>query len=323
MFRKHVLLLSALACVLALTACKSAPKKPKPEVFFLPSMERALELLSETDEGKKLADFINENPIPVVYARLNGPWPKYDPAANQIYIPEAVKENDVIVALNMARAIDTYRSCKKLELSEITAEIEQMAALREMELAVELGLNDNEGTDTLSGRMILEELCSFMVEGRDRMLEKAKRNAMSYNPEYGRPYKSIEQSEKWLRQVKAAVEKGNLHQLLQKRDRDRVRRGEITVAEADQNALAVTSADSRVLYRQYNESYLREMETLRQIQRLYDKRMSDDDTWRKRNAKAISAQLARTSYCSSFVQTEHDRPFDFEFEETATAENVW
>ncbi|MDD4004627.1 MAG: hypothetical protein PHW69_05420 [Elusimicrobiaceae bacterium] len=285
-------------------ACASSGKKPDNGVNFIPSLERALEIMGQTKGGHELADYLWDHPVPVTYAQLAGPWPKYDPVIKQIFLPRDIKENDYLVMLALARAIEVYRICDTLGLDEIIVETEQIAALGEMELAIEVGLKEREGEDSLPGQKLLDEFCSFMVEGADGLTDKVRGDCLALHPEYNRPYKSVDAYEKWLRQTKEALDGGTLNQLMLKRDRDLVRRGEITTADADKNASAFASLEPRQIYRQYNDMYIQGMEKMGRLKRLYQKRISRDKSWRKKNEAAISRQLSRTRYCGTFVRVE-------------------
>jgi len=293
------------ALPLGFGGCASEPVKPAVSVYFAPSMERAIEILNETADGRELSDYLHAHPIPITYAQLPAPWPQYDPQVKQLFLPKELKDNDYLVALALMRGIETYRLCETLRLDEIMLEVDQIAAIREMQMIIELGLENKEGENSASGRQMLDEACSYMIGGPRALAEKVKSDALSpLRPDYGRYYRPASVKLSWLRQIKTALDANTLPQVMQKFDRDRVRRGEITMADADKNAMEFRSMDLRQMYRKYDDLYLHGTKSLDNLEKEYEKRLAAAADWHDKYRKAVARQLARTTYCNTFIKAQ-------------------
>jgi len=270
----------------------------KPELYFEPSLERAMEIVGQTREGRGLLSYLDKNPVSVKYSdSISGPWPKFNPAEKEILIPENVRRSDVLAGLLIARGLAEYRVYDSLNLSETLAETEEIAAVTQAHIALELGLEQGALLGSAAGKAALSEVCVYVAQGPEKFSGKILAESLSPNAEYQRPLETIDGAKKWLGRVKDAMAEGTLPQLLYERDMERVKKKTLTQARADANSARVRSADPESLWRMQRQFFASAGKTLDEAAALGQKTLEEDLMWRRRNSALISQRLAELTWC--------------------------
>lgn len=289
--------LYAVVC-LFLAGCSAPIKKPTVNFTIEPSVERAVDILSTTKEGKKLVRFIEKNHVTAAYFNFKGPWSKLMPKKRRILIPSSAQASDIVVALLLARQAHIYMTYHKLGLSDILVEQEELASLVQAHLALEIGFGNSDAESSGSGAAVLAELCPYLLTGSHRTMEVARRNALEPNPEYARPLESIASVTDWIGRTQKAVIDGSIAQLRYKRDLERVRKNAITTAEAMKNDADFRALAPYEVFRVQRKLYQNQMRMLSDAENMYRSGIKADASWRRKHNKEIQKGLNDFSSCT-------------------------
>lgn len=278
--------------------------------YFEPSIERGLELLGKTRDGKELLAFMEKNPVDIRYAPLNGPWPRYEPYDQVILIPDTARLNDKVISILAGRGLTIHKIFADTRITDMLVEVEEVAALSQSRFALEMGVDQEAFRKSAAGRGILREVCAYLVEGQAKLLEYSRRQALGVNESYGRPYDTIAQAKRWLAKTNDGVTEGNLAQVIEKRNTDRVRRKMITQAEANRQNAKARALDASSALRMQREYFFTAERTLNDMQHLKDRSVNDDLIWRRANEDLLLRNVNGLTECGQYVTDIPDQDFE-------------
>jgi len=276
-----------LAAVLALGAC-SGNRRPAPQLTTEPAIERALDVLSAAAEGKKLIAFLEKNPVSFEFANVEAPCPRYEFGRRTIYLRRGFKGSDTMLALALARAAQVYRFYRLTSLDELTAEQEELAAVFQARIGLQINLvNADFGIADAGVEEIKSSFCSYLHEGRSHTMRKARDAAFTPEAWCGRPFETLGTLRLWLDRTRQAVKDENLFALLNERDLQRVRRGQITMSDAMRNDARFRGMPLYEISRFQRMFYDTETEKMSRADRLYRRLLEEDSRWREDHAEDI------------------------------------
>lgn len=285
--------------LLAASCSRSASlKKSAHSLSTEPSIERAADILSRTQEGKILLDYLAKNSVSAEYRALKGPWPKLMPGERKILIPKSVRKSDITAALLLARSADIYMTYTRTGVFDLLAEQEEIAALAQARLALELGFSDSDAKKSPAGAAVLEELCPYLFQGSRAAMDVARKNAREPCPEYGRPLETAESVRNWLEKTQTAIMEGSLAQVLYQRDLEKVKRKTLTMAEAAKNYADRRALPQYDIFRAQRNFYMDQMKTLSDMNKLLESAMETDAEWKETHVPEIEKGLREFSACA-------------------------
>jgi hypothetical protein len=285
-----------LAAVLPLTAC-SGNRRPPPSLTTEPAIERAFDILDTAREGRKLIQFLEKNPVSFEFANVEAPCPRYEFDRRTIYLRRGFKGSDTMLAMALARAAQVYRFHRLTGLEELTAEQEELGAVFQARIGLQISLvNADFEVDDPGVKEIRSSFCTYLHEGSGQAMRKA-RNA-SFAPEAwcGRPFETLDTLRLWLDRTRRAVKEENLFALLYERDLQRVRRGRITMSDAMRNDARFRGMPLYEISRFQRMFYDTETEKMSRADRLYRRLLAEDSGWRETRAEDI--ERARDAFAA-------------------------
>ena len=275
------------AALLALAAC-SGNRRPLPSLTTEPAIERAFDVLAYAREGKKLIGFLEKNPVSFEFANVEAPCPRYEFGRRTIYLRRSFKGSDTMLALALASAAQVYRFHRLTGLDELTAEQEELAAVFQARIGLQINLVDPDfGTDDPGVKEIKNSFCSYLHEGRNHAMRRAREAAFTPEAWCGRPFETLGTLRLWLDRTRQAVKEENLFALLQERDLQRVRRGQITMSDAMRNDARFRGMPLYEISRFQRMFYDTETEKMSRADRLYRRLLEEDSRWREAHAEDI------------------------------------
>jgi|GEM_PF-2272966 len=280
------------------------------EQYFEPSIERGMELLGKTPDGRKLLAFMEKQPVDIRYAPLNGPWPRYVPSEKVILIPDSARHNDKVVGILVGRGLTEHKVFAETSISDMLSEVTEVSALAQARFALELGVDQDAFRKSAPGRGILREVCAYLVEGQAKIIEYSRRQALGVNESYGRPYDTVAQAKHWLAKTNEGVTEGNLAQVIEKRNAERVRRKMMTQAEAYRQNARVRALDASSALRMQREYFFTVERTLNDMQALKDRSVNDDLIWRRDNENLLLKNVNDLTECGQYVTDVPDQDFE-------------
>jgi hypothetical protein len=277
-----------LAAVLALAAC-SGSRRAAPSLTPEPAIERAFDVLATAKEGKKLIAFLEKNPVSFEFANVQAPCPRYEFDRRTIYLRREFKGSDTMLALAVARAAQVYRFHRLTELDAPTAEQEELAALFQARVGLQISLVDGDfGADDPGVREIKSSFCAYLHEGQRYAMQKARASALVTEQWCARPFETISSLNRWLERTREAVRDETLFTLLYERDLQRVRRGQITMADAMRNDARFRAMPLYEINRFQRMFYDTENRKISRASRLYRELTAEDAAWREKHAGEIT-----------------------------------
>lgn len=285
-----------LTAVLTLASC-TGNRRPAPSLTPEPAIERAFDVLSTAKEGKKLIAFLEKNPVSFEFANVEAPCPRYEFGRGKIYLRREFKGSDAMLALALARAAQVYRFHSLTGLDELTAEQEELGALFQARIGLQISMvNSDFETDDPGVREIKSAFCTYLHEGQRYAMRKARSSALATEQWCGRPFETLDSLEMWLERTREAVRDETLFTLLYERDLQRVRRGQITMAEAMRNDARFRGMPLYEINRFQRMFYDTERVKVSRAMNLYRDMKEDDSDWREKNAEKIT--LAREAFAT-------------------------
>lgn len=265
---------------------------------YNPSIERGLEILVSCPSGEKLARRLpSAGGTSIAYSDIKGPWSKYDPETDRVLIPEYTRGLDFTAGMEAAFGMALRQSYNDLGLEDFSVELFQMASIKRVEAALELGIPFRESQKTPAGRQLLDEACVLLYDGQRTLLEELERRALVANPEYGFPYEKMEGIIAWLHKADSPGEE-TFEKVMYRWDQERARRGVITLAKANSNALrlaSLTPEEQQFMQRDKSFSLTRKVGEAR---RKYSAALSDNRVWTKKNAALLEQRAAEMIFCN-------------------------
>lgn len=280
-------------CLLA--AC--AGKRKDIRLTTEPSIERAFDIIQGTGQGKPLLKFLNKHPLRFEYSNTPGLCYKFSLNTGKILIPEDYKSSDLLLALTVARAAHIYRLGKEAGLDEIIAEEEELAALFQARLAVEINLVDADFSRAGHADALKTAFCSYVLENSRYAMRQARKDALSADAACQRPLETLEAQRAWLEKARKAINEENFYQLIYERDMARVRKGALPMSEAMKKDARLRALPSYEVYRYQRTFYDKQTDIFRRFEKAYAAGIAEDEAWRAARKEDLDRAREEFSAC--------------------------
>ncbi len=270
--------LAAAAAALLLAGC--AGSRRDAGLTSEPSIERAFDLLAAAPDGRPLLKFLRKRPVRFEYSNTAGLCHKFSLKTGAIYLPPEYRASDKVLALAVARAAEIYRLYVYTGLEEPITEEEEISALLQARLAVELGLG-NEDFDKVKGPdPIKASFCAYVLGGASYAMERARRRALASDPDCQFPLDTVENQRIWLDKIRKSISDDTFYQLMQDRDLLRVKRGTLTMAEAMKNEATLRALPAYEVYRYQRTFYDTQSDIVARMEKARAAAIKEDERWR-------------------------------------------
>lgn len=285
-----------LALLLALTPLLAACAGNRRDVSFTsePSIERAFDLLAGTKEGRPLLKFLRKRPVRFEYSNTPGLCHKFSLNTGRIFLPADYKGSDKVLALAVARAAYIYELYATTGLAEIVSEEEEISALLQARLAVELGVTNGDFDRTRGAQPIKASFCAYVLGGTKYAMEQARKQALSADSDCQRPLDTVENQRIWLEKIRQAINDETFYQLLQDRDLLRVKRGAMTMSDAMKNDARIRGLPAYEVYRYQRTFYDVQSDIVARMEKAKAAELREDASWR--SAKQAQLEQVREEY---------------------------
>lgn len=277
--------------------CGCASTRPDVRLTSEPSIERAMDLLNATPEGRELVGFLNGHPVDFEYSNTPERCDKFLLHEGRIYIPSDYRDHDLIAALDIARAAYIYRLYKESGLDEVIAEEEELGALFQARLAVELKVTNAKFAKAGGVPEIKNDLCAYLLEGSSYAMELARKEALTEDTACQRPLETLENQKVWLEKTRQAIDDQTFYQLLYEKDLARVRKGSMTMAEAMKRDAEVRALPLYEVYRYQRSFYDNQSEVFSRFKQLFESAVRADADWRRTRKSEVDASREEFSAC--------------------------
>lgn len=294
---RHPRLYAFVPLCLLLSGCYF-DKRPEVRLTSEPSIERAFDVLNATPGGKPLVAFLNEKPVKFEYGNTPGLCNKFFLKTREILLPMELKDSDTLLAMAVARAAYIYRLYAVSGLEEIISEEEELGALFQARIGLELDLMDKDFMRNKSAKELKSDFCTYIMDGSKPAALSARTTALSSQPECQRPLETLQSQRMWLDETRKAINAGAFYQLLYDRDLQKVRKGLLTQGEAMKNDADLRALPTYDIYRYQRVFYDKHSDIFSRIERLYNDALRNDEAWRKANQAAIDRARKEFSTCN-------------------------
>jgi hypothetical protein len=285
-----------LAPLLALSACSAG--RPDLRLTSEPSIERAFDIIASVPKGRELVKFLSKHPVAFEYANTAGLCHKFALKKGVIYLPTAYRGSDLVLALAIARAAHIYRLHKLSGLDEIISEEEELGALFQARLGVELNLVSADFRKAGGAPGIKNDFCTYVLENSAYAMAQARRAALASDPDCQRPLDTLENQRVWLEKTRKAINDETFYQLLYERDMARVRKGSMPMSEAMKNDSIVRALPTYEVYRFQRTFYDKQTDIFTRFLRLYDEETKYDAQWRAARQEELGLAREEFSDCN-------------------------
>ena len=289
---KRLLLLTPLLFLAA-----GAGARPELRLSSEPSIERALDLLGSVPQGKPLVKFMNKNPVRLEYSNTAGSCAKFSLQAGKIFLPVDYRNSDRMLALAIARAAYIYRMYTETGLQEIISEEEELAALYQARVALEIGLVNADFSKATPAAEIKNDFCTYVLESSRYAMAQARKEALTPNTDCQRPLETLENQRVWLDKTRQAINDANFYQLMYERDMQRVRKGSMPVSEAMKNDARLRGMPTYDVYRFQRSFYDRQSDIFGLLEKAYAREVRQDAAWRAEHQSDIDSARDEFSAC--------------------------
>lgn len=282
---------------LCLLAAACAGKRKDVRLTSEPSIERAFDVIHGTRQGKPLMKFLYKNPLRFEYSNTPGLCYKFSLTSGKVLIPEDYKSSDLLLALTVARAAHVYRLAKETGLDEILAEEEELAALFQARLAVEINLVDADFSRARHADSMKTAFCSYVLESSRYAMRQARKEALAPDAACQRPLETLENQRVWLEKARKAINEENFYQLVYERDMARVRKGAMQINEAMKKDARLRALPTYEVYRYQRTFYDKQTEIFRNFEKAYARGISEDEAWRAASKEDLDRARQEFSAC--------------------------
>ena len=273
-------------------------KRPEARLTSEPSIERAFDILGAAPSGKPLVSFLNEKPVRFEYGNTPGLCNKFFLKARKIFLPRELRDSDNLLAMAVARAAYIYKLYSLSGLDEILSEEEELGALLQARIGLEIGLLDKDFKRNKSATELKSDFCTYIMEGSRSAALAARTTALSSQPECQRPLETLQAQRVWLNDTRKAINAGSFYQLLYDRDLHKVHKGVMTQGEAMKNDAAIRALPAYEVYRYQRVFYDKQSDVFSRVENLYNSALRYDETWRKANQDKIDGAREEFSTCN-------------------------
>jgi len=262
-----------------------------------PSMERALDMLNGTREGRPLINFLRAHQVFFEYSATPGLCHKFSLKAGKIQLPLEYKSSDLMLALAIARAGHIYRLYTRTGLDEIISEEEELAALFAGRVALEIGPSSGDFGKTKEGAKMKGDFCAYIMETSRDAMARARAEVMTPDTQCQRPLETLTNQRDWLEKIRKALNDETFYQLLYERDMQRAKKGQITVNDAARNAARLRGLPVYEVYRFQRTFYDKQSDVLKLSENLYADGLKEDEDWRNSRQAEIDRARGEFSDC--------------------------
>lgn len=293
-------LIILLPCILFFSLICGCAKQKRDKMVLTtePSIERALDILSTTNDGKRLVAFLIKNPVLFEYSNIEGDCHKFDLKARRIYLSRNFRESELLLTLELARAAYVYKLYLLMGLDHIVSEHEEIASLFQSKMALQLNVAHSDFKNAEYAGEMLNEFCTYIMEGPQEAMQAARNHALSSGPECQRPLATINSELAWLEKIKQSIHKENLFQLLYERDLQKVRRGVLTMSDVMKNSAIIRALPTYEIYRFQREFYESNLKKLSKIKKTHEMTLREEKKWFNSHQDVIKRARNEFSDCN-------------------------
>lgn len=291
---RKTLLLAAAAALL--TAC--AGNRREIRLTSEPSIERAFDILSGTKLGKPLVKFLYKNPVLFEYANTAGLCHKFSLDRGLILLPVEMRGSDLVLAMAIARAAYVYRLYTITGLEEIVSEEEELGALFQARLGVEIALMNADFEKAPGALELKKEFCTYIMDGSRMAMANARTKVLSSDPDCQRPLDTMGGQKIWLDRMRQALNNDTFHQLLHDRDLQRVRRGVMTMSDAMKRDARIRAMPAYEAFRYQRTFYDAQSGIFDAFEKTWREELKLDADWREANKEEIDRAREEFSTCN-------------------------
>lgn len=288
-------LLTLLPLCLLASACAGSRKDVR--LTTEPSIERAFDIIQGTQLGKPLMKFLYKNPVRFEYSNKPGLCPKFSLDTGKILLAEEYKSSDLLLALALARAAHIYRIYRETGLDEIISEEEELGAVFQARLALEINVVDADFGKQSYGAAMKTDFCAYVLENSRYAMTQARKEALTPDAACQRPLETLENQRVWLEKARKAINEENFYQLIYERDMARVRKGSMPVSEAMKNDAMIRALPTYEIYRYQRTFYDRQSDIFRRFEKTYAREIAADTAWRAGHQGDLDRARAEFSAC--------------------------
>ncbi len=263
-----------------------------------PSIERALDIVGSTKQGRPLVQFLYKNPVSFEYSNTPGLCHKFSLKTETIYLPLDYKGSDLVLALALARAGQIYRLYALTGMAEIISEDEELGALFQARLAVELNLVNADFDKAGGAPEIKTDFCTYVLENSAYVMAQARKKALSPDADCQRPRETLENQRVWLEKTVRAINDETFYQLLYERDLARVKKGLMPMSEAMKNDAVLRSLPTYTVYRYQRTFYDTQSDIFTRFGEIYAGEIRKDASWRAAHQADIDRAREEFSNCN-------------------------
>ena len=286
-----------LPVILLASAC-AGPQKKDIRLTSEPSIERAMDTLAGVPDGRKLVNFLYENPVRFEYSNTAGLCYKFSLKAGKIFLPPEFRDSDTLLALALARAAYIYRIHAESGLEEIIAEEEEIAALFQARLGLEINLMNSDFTGKKFANGIKNDFCTYILDGSRYASQGARAMALSADADCQHPLETLQNQRVWLEKIGQAINDDTLFQLLYDRDMEKVRKGVIRQSDAMKSDANLRALPTDQAYRFQHAFYDTQSGIFSKFEKAYRGALQDDEVWRSENAGTVQQAKEEFSACN-------------------------
>lgn len=263
-----------------------------------PSMERALDILSTTSDGKKLVKFLMKNPVLFEYSNTEGDCHKFNLKDRRIYLSRNLRQSDFLLALEIARSGYVYKLYLLSGLDHIVSEHEEIASLFQSRMALQLNVVSPDFENAEYAKEMFTEFCTYIMEGPTEAMQSARNHALSSSPECQRPLETLDSELAWLKKVRQATNEENLYQLMYERDLQKVRKGFLNMSDAIKNNAIIKALPTYEIYRFQRSFYDSSMEKFSKIKKAQEIALKEEENWFNSHQEIIQRARNEFSNCN-------------------------
>ncbi len=285
-----------LASLWLLAAC--AGNRREARLTSEPSIERALDIVASAPEGRQLLRFLYKHPVRFEYANTPGACHKFSLKTREIFLPLDYKGSDLVLALALARAAYIYRAYALTGIDEVISEEEELGAIFQARLAVELNVVDADFKKAGGAAEIKNDFCTYVLENSGYAMAQARKKALSQDADCQRPRETLENQRVWLEKILRAINNETFYQLIYERDMARVRKGALPVSTAMKNDAVLRAMPTYEVYRYQRSFYDRQNDSFTRFGKFYSAEIRHDASWRAGRQADLDRAKEEFSACN-------------------------
>ncbi len=281
-----------------LLAAGCATGRPGARLTSEPSIERAFDIINSVPEGRSLFKFLLKHPVRFEYSNTPGLCHKFSLDSGQIFLPEAYRDSDLLLAMTLARAAYIYRLYTLSGLDEFISEEEELGALFQARLAVQINVVEADFDKAKWAKGIKDDFCTYVLENSRYAMAQARKEVLSPDAACQRPLETLENQKVWLEKTRQAINDQSFYQLLYERDMARVRKGAMSMSDAMKRDAEVRALPVYEVYRFQRTFYDKQSDIFERFAKLYAEELRKDASWRASHSGDIERTREEFSACN-------------------------